>query len=73
MPSTVIRYFTYDEIEQTLTIEFVSGSRYQYLNVEKQLYEEFMLFREKGVFYNQRIKGKYEFVRLADNAKEQPG
>lgn len=66
MPSTVIKYFTYDETARTLTIGFVSGSRYRYLEVEKKLYEAFKLYREKGVFYNRRIKGKYEFIKLTD-------
>lgn len=64
MPSTVIRHFEYDEALQTLTITFVSGSIYQYENVNNELVNAFRAFREKGVFYNQHIKGKFAFTRI---------
>ena len=66
MPSTVIRSFVYDEEQETLIIEFVSGNRYRYLNVKKEVVDAFRVYREKGVFYNQHIKGKYAFERLEE-------
>jgi hypothetical protein len=66
MPSTVIRSFVYNEEQETLIIEFVSGNRYRYLNVKKEVVDAFRAYREKGVFYNQHIKGKYAFERLEE-------
>jgi len=66
MPSTVIRSFVYNEEEETLIIEFVSGNRYRYLKVKKEVVDAFRSYREKGVFYNQHIKGKYAFERLGE-------
>jgi hypothetical protein len=63
MPSTVIRSFQYDEANSVLTIEFTSGSRYAYYEVPKSVFEQFGKYREKGVFYNQEIKGKFRFVK----------
>jgi hypothetical protein len=64
MPSTVIASFTYDEVAQTLLVQFVSGSRYMYYKVPKEMAEAFKKFREKGVFYNQHIKGKFGFSKI---------
>lgn len=64
MPSAVIRSFRYDDDQQTLTIEFVSGKSYLYRNVSRGLYEAFRAYREKGVFYNQHIRGSYPFIKL---------
>jgi hypothetical protein len=64
MPSTVIKSFQYDEPGAVLTIEFVSGTRYAYYEVPKAVFEQFGKYREKGVFYNQEIKGKFRFARL---------
>jgi hypothetical protein len=64
MPSTVIKSFQYDEASAVLTITFISGARYAYYEVPKAVFEQFGKYREKGVFYNQEIKGKYRFSRL---------
>jgi hypothetical protein len=65
MPSTVIKSFEYDASSGTLTIRFVSGSVYAYYEVAENVYEEFRQFREKGIFYNQQIKGKFRFERIS--------
>ncbi|MGN6416460.1 MAG: KTSC domain-containing protein [Pseudobacter sp.] len=66
MPSTVIRSFVYDADQETLIIEFVSGNRYRYQHVDKEVVEAFRAYREKGVFYNRHIKGKYAFIRMEE-------
>ena len=63
MPSTVIRSFDYHADSAILTIRFVSGSEYQYHDVPQQVYEDFKKFREKGIFYNEHIKGKFRFEK----------
>jgi hypothetical protein len=64
MPSGVIKSFDYQPVLGLLTIHFVSGAVYQYYEVSSQVVEEFKKFREKGVFYNNHIKGKYKFARI---------
>ena len=64
MPSTVIRSIAYNGISAVLTITFVTGSVYEYFDVPPDVYEQFKRFREKGVFYNEQIKGKYRFARV---------
>jgi hypothetical protein len=64
MPSTVIRSYEYDAATGTLLIRFVSGSVYAYHNVPQDVFEKLKQFREKGIFYNQEIKNKYEYERL---------
>ncbi|GAO43830.1 KTSC domain-containing protein [Flavihumibacter petaseus] len=64
MPSTVIAHIDYSPADHTLTIRFVSGMVYQYLDVPEPVYQAFLQFREKGVYLNKFIKGKYRFKKL---------
>ena len=64
MPSTVIRSFQYDAATQVLAIEFVSGTCYYYEQVPAAVADAFRAFREKGIYYNNEIKGKYLFTRV---------
>lgn len=64
MPSTIIRSFDYDPQRALLIVRFVSGSVYQYFDVPEQLFADMKNFREKGIFYNQHIKGKFRFERI---------
>ena len=63
MPSTVIREFSFDPLSKTLQIKFVSGLIYEYLHVPEDVYLAMKNFREKGIFFNTHIKGKYEFKK----------
>ena len=65
MPSTVIRSFDYNAANAVLTITFVSGSVYAYHKVPQDLADAFRAYREKGVFYNEQIKGKFRFERIS--------
>lgn len=63
MPSTVIASFEYDKAGSTLTICFVSGSVYEYYRVPEAVFNQFKQYREKGVFYNRYIKGKFAYAK----------
>lgn len=54
----------YDEASQTLEVEFLNGSIYQYYNVGAPLYEEFMRAPSKGQFLNTYIRNGYPFSRV---------
>ena len=63
MPSTVISSFDYNPEKMDLTIKFVTGLMYVYHNVPPDIYAQFQAFREKGIFFNKNIKGKYSFTK----------
>ena len=63
MPSTVISNFFYDADRLILKIVFVSGIVYEYKNVPEKLYKAMKASGSKGVYFNQHIKGKFEFEK----------
>ena len=64
MPSTVIRFFTYDPTYRRLTIVFRSGRRYVYREVPEEVFEAFTAAFSKGEFFNSQIRDRYEFDRV---------
>ncbi len=52
--------------EETLWVDFHSGSRYRYLDVPIWVFEDFLEARSKGQFLNSRIKGEYDYERLTN-------
>ena len=54
----------YDERNKTLEIEFNSGGIYQYFEVEKTIFDGLMNAESHGRFFNQNIKGQYNFICL---------
>jgi hypothetical protein len=65
MPSTVITKFSYDPDKEMLFVTFISGTVYAYKKVPESVYNDMKAFREKGVFLNTNIKGKYEFEKIS--------
>jgi hypothetical protein len=64
MPSTVIKSYHYDKDEQSLTIVFIGGNVYEYQAVPEEVYIAFKAYREKGIYLNKEIKGKFSFKKL---------
>jgi hypothetical protein len=64
MPSTVVAHFRYDPVKLVLTVQFVSGLKYEYIGVPVQVYEELRISRSKGIYLNKYIKGNYEYKKL---------
>jgi len=64
MPSSVIRKFDYDPNEQKLAVTFVSGRRYAYLGVPKEVASEFRKAFSKGEYFNAAIRDNYPYERL---------
>lgn len=52
-----------DYEKNDLLVEYLSGTKYRYKNVPKELYEEFINAESKGRFMNSNIKGKFEYER----------
>ena len=62
--STNIRSVGYEEATETLEVEFVNGSIYQYVNVPVNVHAEFMYASSKGRFHHLYIKDSYAHSRI---------
>lgn len=64
MPSTVIKQMDYDAVTSTLTVSFVSGQVYLYMNVPETVYKDLAASRVKGRYLRFFIKDKYPFEKI---------
>jgi len=62
--STNISSVGYDEQTQTLEVEFLNGTVYQYYNVPPNIFEQLMREGSKGRFLNTYIKNAYPYSRV---------
>ena len=62
--SSNIASIGYDEAAQTLEVEFLNGSLYQYYNVSVELYQQLMKEGSKGKFLNAYIKNAFPYSRV---------
>ena len=62
--SSNIASIGYDEATETLEVEFLNGSIYQYYNVPAGLYQQLMQEGAKGRFLNVYIKNAYPYSRV---------
>ena len=65
MPSTVIRRFDYAPDRRELTVEFVTGRRYVYLDVPPSEATAMRSAFAKGIYFNPRIRDRYKWLALA--------
>ncbi|HEX8300177.1 KTSC domain-containing protein [Sphingomonas sp.] len=63
MPSTVIRKWSYDAEDQRLDVLFVSGKRYSYHEVPREIAEAMREAFSKGSYYNRHIRDHFRFTR----------
>lgn len=62
--SSNINSIGYEAETQTLEIEFMRGSVYQYSDVPVEEYEAIMNADSKGKYFNANIKNHYHFNKL---------
>ncbi len=62
--SSNISSIGYDAGTETLEVEFLSGSIYQYYNVPQNIYDQLMQAGSKGRFLNTYIKNAYPYSRV---------
>ncbi len=62
--SSNIRTIGYEEATQTLEIEFLNSSIYQYYNVPQNIYSEMMKADSKGKFLHFYINNAYPCSRV---------
>jgi KTSC domain len=54
----------YDDEGRRLVLRFRSGSAYEYLDVDRHVFEELLTADSAGRFYNQHIKGQFTSNRV---------
>ena len=54
----------YDPKRQILEVEFIDGDVYQYFDVPRQTYEEFLQAESMGQFMNWEIKERHRYKRV---------
>jgi lysyl-tRNA synthetase class 2 len=68
VPSTVIRSARYHSERGDLEVLFTTGRRYLYHGVPADAAEAFCAARIKGRHFNTRIRGRYPFTELEEEA-----
>ena len=66
MPSSVIRKYYYKPELQILTIVYVSGAVYNYLDVPKEVFDDFRPSFSKGYYLNRNIKPFFKYKKVSD-------
>jgi len=69
MPSTVIRRVDYAPERRELTVEFVTGRRYLYLDVPIAEVTGMRAAFSKGAYFNRRIRDRYKFLELSPGGR----
>ena len=54
--STTLISIGYDHIERVLELEYANGDIYQYFDVPREIYADFMLAESKGIYLNTIFK-----------------
>ncbi len=64
MPSTAIATIGYDDRRERLTVTFVTGRIYEYVDVPSEVAASFRSAFSKGTFFNSYIRDRYDFREL---------
>lgn len=59
--SSNIEAIGYDDEAMELHVQFLGGALYTYLDVPREVFDDFMAAPSKGSFLNRVIKSVYEF------------
>ena len=63
--SSNVKSIGYDSRTETLEVQFLSSSIYQYRGVPQHIHEKMMQAPSKGKFLNAYIKNQYPYSRVA--------
>ena len=64
MPSTAIADIDYDAARERLTVTFVTGRIYEYIDVPVEVASSFQSAFSKGTFFNGYIRDRYDFSEI---------
>lgn len=62
--SSNVRSIGYDSQTQTLEVEFIAGTIYQYYGVPENMYEQMLKEQSKGRFLHTYIRNQYPYSRV---------
>jgi hypothetical protein len=65
MPSTAIANIEYDRTRERLTVTFVTGRIYEYVDVPSEVAASFQSAFSKGTFFNSYVRDRYDFLELS--------
>lgn len=68
--SSNVKEIEYDSFTKVLTVRFVAGGVYDFINVEKELYVLFCESDSAGRFFNENVKKKYDTFNKSTKKKE---
>ena len=71
VPSTVIRRYAYDQSDEELWVEFVTGRRYVYSGVPPHVAAALGSAFAKGVYFNTRIRDRFPHREVAHEDRDQ--
>ena len=63
--SSVVKALFYNDETQELTVEFKSGSKYRYDNVDQEEFDSFAKAVSKGKYFNKNVKNNYDYEKVA--------
>jgi len=64
MPSTAVANIGYNPARQRLTVTFVTGRTYEYIDVPPEVAASLHSAFSKGTFFNSYIRDRYDFREL---------
>jgi hypothetical protein len=65
MPSNAVADVRYDHARERLTVTFVTGRIYEYVDVPVEVAASFQSAFSKGTFFNTYIRDRYDFREIA--------
>lgn len=63
--SSTLAAVGYESAVRILHLEFCSGELYRYLDVPEELYEGLLRASSKGQYFNERIRDRFPYGRVA--------
>ena len=63
MPSSIIKKYFYKPELKILTIVYVSGAVYDYLDVPQEDFDDFRAAFSKGIYLNKNIKPNFRYEK----------
>jgi hypothetical protein len=70
MPSNVIADVKYDREDERLTVTFVSGRIFEYVDVPAEVAASFQSAFSKGTFFNGYVRDRYDFREISPHASQ---
>jgi len=62
--STEIEWIGYEQKQSMLQVEFLTGGVYQYQDVPRHVYDDFLSAPSHGKYFETRIKGRYPYRKV---------